>query len=165
MGPPTAYAAGPSIQRVKSRHSAVSYDGVRYSSLTVGRDAKRCPFGTVMSGSLCVWCFSIFHPSQRISAESAEPVGLVILAGSNPLPNPQCSSPSRRPDSHAATVVEIVRELEHLCKRRSDRSLSARASVRPPPAAPIGLPARTFGQSEVVAGATTSARPKAPSLT
>ena len=72
---------------------------------------------------------------------------------------------SGRPDSHAATVVEVVRKLEHLCKRLSHRHLSARASVRPPPAAPIGLAARTFGQSEVVAGATTSARPKAPSLT
>ena len=70
------------------------------------------PSGRFMSGSLCVWGFSIPRPSQRISAESAEPCGLVILAGSNPLPLPQCSSPSRRPDSHAATVVAVVRKLE-----------------------------------------------------
>ena len=41
--------------------------------------------------------------------------------------------------------------LEHQCVRRLPR--------------PTGLPARTFGQSEVVADATTSASPKAPSLT
>ena len=35
------------------------------------------------------------------------------------------SSPLRRPDHHAATVVEVVRELERWYKRRSDRSLSA----------------------------------------
>ena len=43
-------AALRSRQRVLSRHSAVFYDGVRYSSLSGGRDAKRCPFGTVVSG-------------------------------------------------------------------------------------------------------------------
>ena len=68
----------------------------------------------------------------------------------------------RRPDRTLETLWECASSMS-LCKRRSDRSLSARRLSRPAPAAPIGLPARLFRASGVTAEAVTPAVRKSTS--
>ena len=132
MGPPTAYAAGPSIQRVKSRHSAVSYDGVRYSSLSVGRDAKRCPFGTVVSGldapggslsSLRPGRFPPSLPSPAVSSSLPAPISPSSTTTKSLPPPARLSRCHRR--FRSAFMRRLVQAAERPSSLRSSVSASA----------------------------------------
>lgn len=66
----------------------------------------------------------------------------------------------RRPDPHARTALTILPQYHRPCQRRKHRHLSAPPSSRPPPAAPIGLPAHYFSRPAASAFAEATARLK-----
>ena len=79
------------------------------------------PIGMNVSGLDAPWMFLDFVPSHGVSAESAEPFGLVILAGSNPVPlhfikEHPSAGPTLTPEALWPCTA-----IPPLCKRRKDR--------------------------------------------
>lgn len=78
-----------------------------------------------------------------ISADCAEPFGLVSVHGSNP----SAFTPSLKPLLPARLTrpkcVTVSPKFNHPCQSRKDHHLSPRPPYRPAPAAPVGLPAHS----------------------
>ena len=130
-----------------------------------GKTRQRCPFGTSFVGPIRSASFLDSVPATQISAEAAEPSGLVNLDGSNLLrlhfiKEPHSAGPTC-PLHRCGLVVLFVTQY----KRGKDQTTTLQPFPVPRLPRPTGLPARTFAVSGVVAHATTPDTAKAPSPT
>ena len=130
-----------------------------------GKTRQRYRFAMVYVGPIRSSRFLDSVPATQISAESAEPFGLVNLTGSNLLrlhfiKEPHSAGPTCPLECRGRLPLFVA-----LYKRWSHRTAPLQPSSVQRLPRPTGLPARTFAVSGVVAHATTPGPSKAPSPT
>ncbi len=121
---------------------------------------KRCPYGTLCVGPIRYASFLDSVTATQISAEAAEPFGLVILAGSNLLRLHSI----KEPHSAGPTCPLECRCVVLLCEGQFQRWSYRPTTLQPSSVQRLprrtGLPAHYFSQSSATADAVAKARLK-----